>query len=109
MVLKYIHPLQLNGLCTTDNNKQQEVTTVTEASMQQQQILREQSSGWLMEVSGPTARWHEPKYLTMILWHVHSSLKISSTACQRSKIIYEYGRYSTKTCASTSQPYLYIL
>lgn len=74
MVLKSIHPLELNGLCKTDDNKQQKVTAVTEASVQQQQILREQSSEWLMEENGTTSHWHEPEYLTMILWHVHSSL-----------------------------------
>lgn len=77
MVLKSIHPLELNGLCRTDSsNKQQKVTPVTEDPMQQQQqLLREQSPGWLMEVSGITAPWHEPEYLTMILWRVHFSLR----------------------------------
>lgn len=56
MVLKSIHPLQLNGLCKTDsNNKQQKVTPVTEAPTLQQQLLRDQSPEWLMEVSGITA------------------------------------------------------
>lgn len=52
MVFKSIHPLQLKGLCKSDDVNKQQKDTVTEAYAQDQKILSVQSSA-LMKAKEP--------------------------------------------------------